>query len=432
MATQNPNLVPSAILLGASIVPLAFLAFVYGRRLPYRVPGAAVAVAAFLGGVIGTVVAATLEFDVARDLGGLPMLGVGLIEETSKLLVPLALLLVLRDYRTRADGLLIGVACGAGFAALETMGYAFTTLIKSGGEYHRHGRRAAAARVPEPGRAHGLDRHRRRRAVRRGRHRSAPGDPAVRRGVRRGRGAAHAVGQHELADRHCGRRGAQPRLPRLHRPPRRRRGAAPLDGRVRRSGVTGGTRGEHRQHRLQELHDHGGIEQPYRYPTDYSLQQVRDKHPGLPPDTRMVQSARPRGGPAGANCPASHSLLCRAYEARIPFTAHVTIGGDICHFHPEADGAAIGATTHTDFRLLGELVRRMNGGGVYLNIGSAVTLPEVFLKAVTLVRNLGNELTDITTANFDFIQSYRPLTNVVRRPTATEQVGAIQSPVIMN
>ena len=115
---------------------------------------------------------------------------------------------------------------------------------------------------------------------------------------------------------------------------------------------------------------------------------------------------------------ASHSLLCGAYESRIPFTAHITMGGDICHFHPGADGAAIGATTHTDFRLLGELVRRMNGGGVYLNIGSAVTLPEVFLKAVTLVRNLGNELGDITTANFDFIQSYRPLTNVVRRPTA--------------
>jgi hypothetical protein len=111
-------------------------------------------------------------------------------------------------------------------------------------------------------------------------------------------------------------------------------------------------------------------------------------------------------------------LLCAAYEARIPFTAHVTIGGDISHFHPQADGAALGATAHTDFRLLAELVRRMNGGGVYLNVGSAVTLPEVFLKAVTLVRNLGNELTDITTANFDFIQSYRPLTNVVRRPTA--------------
>jgi hypothetical protein len=115
---------------------------------------------------------------------------------------------------------------------------------------------------------------------------------------------------------------------------------------------------------------------------------------------------------------AEYSLLCAAYEARVPFTAHVTIGGDIAHFHPTADGAALGATSHTDFRLLAELVRRMNGGGVYLNIGSAVTLPEVFLKCVTLVRNLGHPLTDITTANFDFIQSYRPLTNVVRRPTA--------------
>ncbi|HEX3281383.1 MAG TPA: hypothetical protein VHR36_09130 [Pyrinomonadaceae bacterium] len=115
---------------------------------------------------------------------------------------------------------------------------------------------------------------------------------------------------------------------------------------------------------------------------------------------------------------AEHSLLCAAYGAKVPFTAHVTIGGDIAHFHPEADGAALGATTHTDFRLLAELVRRMNGGGVYLNIGSAVVLPEVFLKCVTLVRNLRQELGDITTANFDFIQSYRPLTNVVRRPTA--------------
>jgi hypothetical protein len=112
------------------------------------------------------------------------------------------------------------------------------------------------------------------------------------------------------------------------------------------------------------------------------------------------------------------SLLCAAYEAHVPFTAHVTIGGDIAHFHPNADGAALGATSHTDFRLLAELVRRMNDGGVYLNIGSAVTLPEVFLKCVTLVRNLGGKLDDITTANFDFIQSYRPLTNVVRRPTA--------------
>jgi hypothetical protein len=113
-----------------------------------------------------------------------------------------------------------------------------------------------------------------------------------------------------------------------------------------------------------------------------------------------------------------YSLLCAAYHARVPFTAHVTIGADIAHFHPQADGAALGATTHTDFRLLAELVRHMDGGGVYLNVGSAVILPEVFLKCVTMVRNLGNSLNDITTANLDFIQSYRPLTNVVRRPTA--------------
>ncbi len=112
-----------------------------------------------------------------------------------------------------------------------------------------------------------------------------------------------------------------------------------------------------------------------------------------------------------------YSLLCAAYESKLPFTAHITIGGDIAHFHPNFDGAALGATTHTDFRLLAALVRQMDGGGVYLNIGSAVVLPEVFLKCVTLVRNLGHTLQDITTANFDFIQSYRPLTNVVRRPT---------------
>ncbi len=112
------------------------------------------------------------------------------------------------------------------------------------------------------------------------------------------------------------------------------------------------------------------------------------------------------------------SILCAAYKARVPFVAFVTIGGDIAHFHPTADGAALGATSHNDFRVLAELVRQMNGGGVYLNIGSAVALPEVFSKCVTLVRNLGHPLSDLTTANFDFIQSYRPLTNVVRRPNA--------------
>ena len=112
------------------------------------------------------------------------------------------------------------------------------------------------------------------------------------------------------------------------------------------------------------------------------------------------------------------SLLCAAYSRKLPVTAHLAIGADIGHFHPSCDGAALGETTHRDFRLMCSLVRELNGGGVYINYGSAVMLPEIFLKAVTVVRNLGHELGDITTANFDFIQGYRPSTNVVRRPTA--------------
>jgi hypothetical protein len=86
--------------------------------------------------------------------------------------------------------------------------------------------------------------------------------------------------------------------------------------------------------------------------------------------------------------------------------------------HRAADGAALGAATHYDFRLFCALVEQMHPGGVYLNWGSAVLLPEVFLKAVSVVRNLGVPLRPITTANFDFIQHYRPLQNVVKRPTA--------------
>ncbi|MBK9215522.1 MAG: hypothetical protein IPM59_07960 [Chloracidobacterium sp.] len=115
---------------------------------------------------------------------------------------------------------------------------------------------------------------------------------------------------------------------------------------------------------------------------------------------------------------AEKSLLCRAYEQHMPFTAHLTIGSDIGHFHASADGAALGASSHTDFRLFCSLIREMNGGGVYINYGSAVVMPEIFLKAVTVVRNLGHEVQDITTANFDFVQRYRPMTNVVHRPTA--------------
>ncbi len=113
-----------------------------------------------------------------------------------------------------------------------------------------------------------------------------------------------------------------------------------------------------------------------------------------------------------------HSLLAAAYRARVPVTVHLAIGTDIPHMHRSADGAALGAATHHDFRLLCALTRAMHPGGVYLNWGSAVVLPEVFLKAVSVVRNLGTRLHPITTANFDFLQHYRPLTNVVRRPTA--------------
>jgi len=115
---------------------------------------------------------------------------------------------------------------------------------------------------------------------------------------------------------------------------------------------------------------------------------------------------------------ADYSILHAAYLAKIPVTAHITIGADIIHIHPHADGAAIGAATYRDFLLFTSLVKELDGGGVYLNVGSAVTMPEVFLKAVTVVRNLGHSLSDFTTANFDFIQHYRPATNVVRRPVA--------------
>ena len=114
-----------------------------------------------------------------------------------------------------------------------------------------------------------------------------------------------------------------------------------------------------------------------------------------------------------------HSVLIAAYRNRIPVTVHIAIGTDIPHMHPAVDAAALGAASHFDFRLFCSLVEQMDAGGVYLNWGSAVLLPEVFLKAVSLVRNLGVPLQPITTANFDFIQHYRPLQNVVKRPTSS-------------
>ncbi len=116
---------------------------------------------------------------------------------------------------------------------------------------------------------------------------------------------------------------------------------------------------------------------------------------------------------------ADSSVLAAAYKRRIPVTVHLAIGTDIPHMHPAADGAALGYATHRDFRLFCAMAQQMHPGGVYLNWGSAVLLPEVFLKAVSVVRNLGVPLCPITTSNFDFIQHYRPLQNVVKRPTAS-------------
>src|ERR1019366_8279605 len=116
-------------------------------------------------------------------------------------------------------------------------------------------------------------------------------------------------------------------------------------------------------------------------------------------------------------CPQA-SLLLNAYRARVPVTVHVAIGTDTPHTHPAADGAAIGSATHRDFRLFCGLVTELHQGGIYLNVGSAVLLPEVFLKAVSAVRNLGHPLAEFTTVNFDFLQHYRPRVNVVERPHA--------------
>jgi len=113
-----------------------------------------------------------------------------------------------------------------------------------------------------------------------------------------------------------------------------------------------------------------------------------------------------------------YSIVAEAYKASIPITVHVAVGTDTPHTHAHADGASIGTTTHHDFRLLCSLVRGLDSGGVYLNLGSAVVLPEVFLKAVSVVRNLGHPLAGFTTVNFDFLQHYRPLLNVVKRPHA--------------
>ncbi|HID95800.1 MAG TPA: hypothetical protein EYP53_07065 [Candidatus Latescibacteria bacterium] len=111
------------------------------------------------------------------------------------------------------------------------------------------------------------------------------------------------------------------------------------------------------------------------------------------------------------------SLLTSGYRLNIPVTVHAALGADIIHQHPSASGSAIGEASHRDFRIFASSVSKIGDGGVVLNIGSAVILPEVFLKALTVVRNLGYSVKDFTSANFDMVVHYRPRVNVLERPT---------------
>ncbi len=110
------------------------------------------------------------------------------------------------------------------------------------------------------------------------------------------------------------------------------------------------------------------------------------------------------------------SIFAAAYGLDIPATVHVALGTDIIHMHPQADGKAIGEGSLRDFKLFTSVVADLEGG-VYINLGSAVIMPEVFLKTLTIARNLGNKVENITTVNMDFIQHYRPSQNVLKRPT---------------
>jgi deoxyhypusine synthase len=121
---------------------------------------------------------------------------------------------------------------------------------------------------------------------------------------------------------------------------------------------------------------------------------------------------------ANANSPyKNESLLVAATQLNIPITVHIGIGTDIIHMHPTCNGGAMGKASHRDFRLLSDVVGHLKNG-LYINVGSAVVLPEVFLKALNVARNLGFEVSNFSTINMDFIQHYRTMTNVTQRPVA--------------
>lgn len=119
---------------------------------------------------------------------------------------------------------------------------------------------------------------------------------------------------------------------------------------------------------------------------------------------------------------AEMSLLAMASKNGTPCTIHVSIGADTIHMHPNFDGAATGKLSHNDFLMFSSLVSQLEGG-VYFNVGSAVILPEVFLKALSLASNLGSRIKNLTTVNMDFIRHYRPSVNVVQRPTTLDGKG---------
>ncbi|MDR0354842.1 MAG: hypothetical protein LBJ64_03810 [Deltaproteobacteria bacterium] len=118
----------------------------------------------------------------------------------------------------------------------------------------------------------------------------------------------------------------------------------------------------------------------------------------------------------------SKSVLAAAARLDVPATIHVAVGSDVYHIHPDCDGAALGAATMDDFRLFCRLVAALDKG-VFINLGSAVIMPEVFLKALTLTRNMGFSIEDLITINMDFIKQYRPRVNVVERPTRRSGCG---------